>query len=229
MFYYDSNILNEYFNFQKQSNADFWQLMAKINWLYKFSRIVPKFLTSALVFKRLSKDENSSFKWFRNKDNARIIAYFGSIKKYLETKTAKWKDINFKKIIPIMFELTLKQKIQNYGYGIDKTDDQITQQNLIDIATAHGGKCLDVKKFGGNLYKKLKWKNSQNKTFLASAYTILRAGHWYNSSHYEWSWEYNKLCKNDKIFANIWYDSHNKKENIKYYFDKKFKACYKHY
>ncbi|MDE7087319.1 MAG: NAD(P)-dependent oxidoreductase, partial [Clostridia bacterium] len=56
-------------------------------------------------------------------------------------------------------------------------------------------------------------------------YTVLRAGHWEHKLYREWVWDFDRLSKNDKIFARIWYDSHSENEDNVYYFDKDFKAC----
>ncbi len=55
-------------------------------------------------------------------------------------------------------------------------------------------------------------------------YTVLRAGHWLNPLYTDWVWDFDRLSKTDRIFARIWYDSHEKDEDYVYYFDKHFKA-----
>ena len=54
-------------------------------------------------------------------------------------------------------------------------------------------------------------------------YSII-CGHWYNISYKEYKWDFDRLSKKDKIYASIWYDSHQKNENNLYSFDENFNA-----
>ena len=120
--------------------------------------------------------------------------------------------------------MTSEENIEAYGYDIDKPDNEITADDLISVAAAHGGKCLTADSFDGDLYKKMDWETVDGEKFTADTYTVLRAGHWVNPLYTEWKWDFDRLSKTDRIFARIWYDSHGKDEDYVYYFDKDFKA-----
>ena len=68
---------------------------------------------------------------------------------------------------------------------------------------------------------------ADNERFTARPYSVLFCGHWYNVSYKENSWNFDALAKTDKLAAQIWYDSHDKDEDIFYYYDENFKAHYK--
>ena len=63
-----------------------------------------------------------------------------------------------------------------------------------------------------------------NEVFEAKPFSILRCGHWFNVSYKEYAWDFDKLSKKDKIFSQIWLDSHSEDENYYYYFDEEFNA-----
>ena len=86
----------------------------------------------------------------------------------------------------------------------------------------HGGKLLS-KKFD-NIYDKLEWENSDGVQFSARAFTVLKAGHWVNRTYSENVWDFDRLSKTDKIYSQIWYDSHAQNEDKLYYLDKDFTA-----
>lgn len=225
IWYTDSDELENYLHFRGQSCEDFWQEIKRRNRIFALGRIVPRPLISAFLFKRLLRDENSPSHWVKKGDEARAMAYFGGSEKFKARKKLTWKDVELPKEIPDPVPMTCEQNIEAYGYDIDKADSEITKEDLISVASAHGGKCLNPEKFNGDMYVKLDWQTGDGRKFSASAYTVLRAGHWEHRLYDEWVWDFDRLAKTDKIFARIWYDSHDKDEDVVYYFDKNFNAC----
>lgn len=224
MWFTDSDVLEEYFHFRGQSCTDFWQEMKRRHRIYTMGKFVPRPLISALFFKRLLRDENSPSTWVRKGDEARAFAYFGGSDVFEERKTLTWKDVELPTEIPAPVPKTREQNIEAYGYDIDKADEEITADDLLSVAAAHGGKCLTPEKFDGDLYTKIDWETCDGEKFTADTYTVLRAGHWVNPLYTDWVWDFDRLSKTDRIFARIWYDSHGKNEDRVYYFDKDFKA-----
>lgn len=224
MWFTDSDELESYFHFRGQSCTDFWQEMKRRHKIYTMGKFVPKPLISALFFKRLLKDENSPSHWVKKGDAARATAYFGGIEAFEKRKSLSWNDVELPTEIPAPVPLTREENIEAYGYDIDKADNEITADDLISVAEAHGGRCLSPEKFDGDLYKKMDWETSDGEKFTADTYTVLRAGHWENPLYTDWVWDFDRLSKTDRIFARIWYDSHEKNEDNVYYFDKNFKA-----
>lgn len=227
VYYSDSDVLENYLHFRSQSVDDFWREMARRHKIFKLGKIVPKKVIASLIIKPLLKDANSPNRWVDDGDDARATAYFGAegIKAQEKRKALTWDDVTLLTQIPEDKPMTAQEKVQAYGYDIDKPDEDITAQDLISVAEAHGGKCLTPQYYNGDMYKKIEWQTSDGQIFSATAYSVLRAGHWEHALYHGWVWEFDKLCKTDRIFARIWYDSHEKDEDNKYYFDKDFKAC----
>ncbi|MDE7301377.1 MAG: NAD-dependent epimerase/dehydratase family protein, partial [Clostridia bacterium] len=224
MFYSDSDELENFFHYRSQSCDDFWAEMAKKHKIYKAGKIVPKGLINSIIIKPLLKDRNAPSKWLADGDEAKAVAYFGGMDKYEELKKKDWKDIELLTEIPEFKKPTAQENIEAYGYDIDKEDKDITADDLEAVAKAHGGKILNADDFDGDMYKKLDWETQDGEKFTASAYTVLRAGHWENSLYHSFVWDFDRLSKKDKIFARIWYDSHEKDEDNVYSFDENFKA-----
>ncbi len=224
MWFYDSDELENLFSFRGQSSADFWTEMELRHKIYKMGKIVPSPIIAQFAVKRLLKDENSPSHWVKTGDEARAIAYFGGTEKFEELKKLTWADVTLPTEVPVPTPQSYEEKMAAYGYDIEKPDSEITADDLKTVAEAHGGKCLTPICFDGDMYKKLEWQNSDGEKFSADTYTVLRAGHWEHALYKNFVWEFDRLAKTDKIFARIWYDSHDKNENYRYYLDENFVA-----
>ena len=229
--YYRKETLQEMFNYQHDTVTSFWNGILKKHPYYALARCLPSKLIAKLTIKPLLKDDNAPYYWLAHNDEAKIIAYFGSIEKY-NSIPEKWDDFplnNKNKGMngeDIDYSLLKEDSPRiNHYFDIDKNDDEIDINDLIAVANAHGGKLLtkDFKK--GDIYTKVLWENQDGESFLARPYTILKAGHWWNVSYYKYAWDFDRLAKKDKIYAQIWYDSHAIDENYYYYLDDNFKAC----
>ena len=105
--------------------------------------------------------------------------------------------------------------------------EDITIEDLMNVAKLHGGKLLSKEFKKGDVYAKLEWENSDGETFIARPYTILRGGHWWNPLYVKYIWDFDRLCKKDKIYAAYWYDSHDENENHCYYMNDQYEALMK--
>ena len=234
VWFYDSKDLDELFHYQRQSTADFWRQFKREHGILKVGKIAPKRLIKKFAIERLLKDANSPHYWRKANDEARMLAYFGGTDKF-DAISKKWADfplINEGKDeqgAPIDY-LGLKNRdtapLIDIGYDPDKT---ISYDDLANIAQMHGGKLIsrkeDIPK-KGYFTDKLEWENSDGVRFVARGYTVL-AGHWWNPSYESYCWDFDRLAKTDKIYAQIWYDSHDRDEDNFYYLDENFDAHYR--
>lgn len=222
LWYADSDDLNNMFEFQVDTINGFWNEILNKNKIVKLGRTVPKKILKHFAIERLFKDSNSCRYWIDHNDEARITAYFYSLERYKSIpKTFDEfyifsKDENFESIRnnPNYHRLDL-------GYDDTKKIEDITIDDLRNVALMHGGKLLS-EEYNNNPYEKVKWQNQDGKIFEARPYTVLKGGHWLNESYHHLVWDFDRLSKKDKIFAQIWYDSHELDENNKYYFDEDF-------
>jgi len=217
MFFSDGDILEDLFCFRRQSCADFWKELIQKHPIYKAGKIVPKTILAHFTIERLLKDENSPARWIEEGDMARAEAYFGGFKKYEELKKLDWEDITLLKDIPDPRKKTYEERIRAYGYDVEKPDEKITEGDIRDVAEAHAGRLISH--YDGDIYKKLEWETQDKERFFSNAYAVLRAGHWEHSAYKKYEWDYDRLCKNDLIFARVWYTSHDRDENNVYFYD----------
>ena len=228
VWFYDGEKLDNLFHYQTQTAKDFWANFAKEHGYFKMGRIVPKSLIKKFAIKRLFKSPNAARYWVKHNDEPKIFAYFGGKDKY-DAIAKKWNDFGL--LIENKDEwnnqvdyeqLKSKQNAKIIDYGYDINSEEITLKDLKNVAQMHGGKLLS--KSFKDMYEKLDWENSDGEQFSANAYTILKAGHWINRTYTENVWDFDRLSKTDKIYAQLWYDSHDKDEDKLYYLDENYNA-----
>ncbi|MCH5155626.1 MAG: NAD-dependent epimerase/dehydratase family protein [Clostridiales bacterium] len=221
VWYLDGDELNEMFDYQSQTAEEYWQEVSRAHPVFKMGKFVPKSMIHFFLFRRLLKDKNAPSYWAKHGDDARMIAYFGGADEYGKLTSATWADFPTKDGTEIP-NLSDNDTPVYYGYDITKPDEQITQADVAAVAEAHGGKLLS--EFDGDMYKKLDFETQDGERFSARAYTVLRAGHWYNPIYDRFVWDFDRLSKRDKVFASVWYDTHDKDENYVYSFDGEYTA-----
>lgn len=227
LWFYDSKVLDDMFCYQRQTTADFWTKFKKTHSIMKAGKIVPKRWIKRLAIMKLFSSPNSVKYWYKHNDEAKMLAYFGGTEEY-EKLGRKWdgfyllkdnKDKNGNRIEYNELKNRENAVLPKIGYG---ADEEITFSTLKHIAELHGGKLLTQK---GEITDLLQWENSDGEHFSAKGTTVL-AGHWFNKSYVDYCWDFDRLAKKDKIYADVWYDSHDKEENNFYYYDDKFQAHY---
>lgn len=227
MWFLDSGELNDLLSFRTQSHTDYWNEILKMNPYYSLGKIVPKKLIAFFVIKRLLSDKNAPSYWANHGDAARVTAYFGSMEKYNELRKKSWKEFSLpaKTLHKNPINCTGGNENWHFDYGFDfnKKNGDINIGDLQNVAVMHGGKLVS-QTYSGNVYEKLQWQTQDGENFSARVYTVLRAGHWHNPLYEKNVWDFDRLSKKDKIFSQIWYDSHDASENNRYYFDDAFNA-----
>lgn len=231
--YSDGDKLNNLFNYQSENIYGFWDHVLETHKYFKMAKIMPKKLMKAVVIKRLLKDDNAPYYWKKHNDEARMLAYFGGLKKFnsipkdwkdfpllCKGKTADGEEIDYE---------AYKKNITRleHFFDIDKNRNEINIEDLKKVAKAHGGKLLTKEFKDGDIYSKVEWENSDGERFTARPHSVLFCGHWPNISYKEYAWDFDRLAKKDQFIAQVWYDSHDKDEDRFYWYDKEYNAHYK--
>ncbi|MCM1441541.1 MAG: NAD(P)-dependent oxidoreductase, partial [Roseburia sp.] len=229
LWFTDGDELDSMFDYISQNTTDYWNHIAKLHPVYALGKIVPKGIIRSAAIKRLFKNYNSPAYWAKHNDTARLNAYFGGRDKY-ESLPKKWEDfdllcegraegeqVDYEKLRTVPTTL-------DYGFDFGKADKDVSIEDLKSVAEAHGGKLLSQEFTKGDMYAKLEWQTQDGEKFTATPYTVLRAGHWYNPIYREYTWDFDRLAKKDRIWAQIWYDSHGREENRCYRLDENFKV-----
>ncbi len=218
MWFSDSEILNDKFDFVKQTKEEYWQEILKNHWYYIIAKILPKRFIGYVGIKRLLKDENSPTHWINASDYSRVYACFGDGDK----PTKNWSD----------FKLFCKNQIANidyqtskntpttlsHGYDETKPDNELGIDDYRQAAKFRGGELLSAENDSGDLFTKATWKCSEGHTFNMTPFAVLKGGHWCKECNKLNQWNYDKLAKTNKFLAEVWYDTHSTNENMYYYF-----------
>lgn len=223
MWYLDSHILEDYFHFQNESFYDYWKDMSKKFWYFKFGKPYKK-LIKKMMIEKLYKSPNAPKYWVNNNLEGRINAFYGGIDKYNAIPN-DWKDFGLLcegKLpdgTPIDYEdlkdiTKTKEKglWLNHGYDESKPDSELDIADMQQAAEYRGGKCLSENMVKGDLYTKLKWQDYYGNEFMATPYTVLKAGHW-SDAETPAPWRFDEIAKHSPFVAQIWYDTHDVNEN----------------
>ena len=228
----DGGRLEELFSYQRQSAAAYWAEIARTHRYYALGRLVPKSLIFRFVIRRLFRSPNAPAYWAKHRDEARLIAYFGGRAAY-ESLPSDWRGFPLlcegrdERGAAISYDALRdagKRSRIDVGFDRDKPDAEITEEDLRNVAAMHGGELLSGA-YRGDLYEPLEWKTQDGQRFRASAFTVLRAGHWFSRIYEENVWEFDRLSEKDRIFAQLWLDSHEKDEHYEYSMDEHFRAA----
>ena len=226
MWFTDSDVLERRYHYQSGSMEDFWSDIKNKKWYFTLAKAIPPSWITALVFKRLLRDDNAPYRWVKEGNEGRIKAFFGG-KEAWGSIGDSWDD----------FALWCKGEIEehdyveelrpsfaencrlSHGYDDRKPTEDITLDDLRSAARFRGGECHATTFEKGDLYAFVDWKCAEGHDFSATPFTVLKAGHWCPHCVKEGRWNFDLLAKKNPFYAQVWYDSHNKDENAEYYFD----------
>ncbi len=168
--YVDSDVLEGYLHFRRDGFEEYVaQVAASAPWYLRIglARLVPRGLIRNLVMKRLARQPEGPLHWIEVDDRAKIDAFFGS--------REAWEQIpGWEEPIP---EPTPPMPL-NHGYDDTLPDARIGAAQASSAAQFRGGECLSDTMSDGDLHTPLSWRCAEGHTFEASAYRVLRAGHW---------------------------------------------------
>lgn len=213
--------LEEMFGYERDTTEKYWKEIKKRHPLYGLAKIIPAEVIKEIVFRPLLKDENAPNEWRKRGFSGKVFAYFG--KEGLEDKRnweteyieAKQKGYTEKKA----GVTDIRGMLLNHGYDESKPMSEWDIEDMKKAAEFRGGKCLSETMVKGDVYTKLEWECHDGHRFSATPYTVLKGGHWCEEC--EGKWDYDRQAKFSPFIAQIWYDTHEKDENMNYYYDEK--------
>ncbi len=224
MWFYDSDVLNDYLDFRYESFDEFFQRLGKKLWYYKLGKPFKKIIKKAIIQKCYG-SPNAPIRWVNENNVGRINAFYGGIEAFNKIP-AEWKDFNLLRDGKLpdgtkidyddLRDITkVKEKglLLNHGYDETKPDSELDITDMKNVAIFRGGACLSQYMKKGDLYTPLKWKDYEGNEFTATPYTVLKAGHW-SYNEVPAPWRYDEIAKHSPFIAQIWYDTHRKDENL---------------
>jgi len=193
--YHDSDRLDQWLHFRKTPySAFFSKLKEALPFIYRLNRLIPTKLIKDWIMKPLARKEQGTLNWIEKNRVEKIDAYWGGREGWDNTPE-RWDD----------FELSLNPEARaiDQGYDYGKVDGQIRLKDCRSAAVFRGGNCLSSHMSRGDLYTPLRWRCSCGEEFSATAFTVLRGGHWCPLCDID-SENYGKRAEENPFFAQVY-------------------------
>jgi nucleoside-diphosphate-sugar epimerase len=168
--YEDSDVLENYLHFRRDSLEDFFADLKKNAPLYaRLANWVPSAIVRKLVFEPVAKREMGTLHWLEHDENDKIAAYFGC--------RELWEHIPDWDSFELMTPSHQPQRL-DHGYDESKPREVLGISDMKRAAAFRGGECLSGAMETGDLSTPLDWRCAFGHTFEASPMLILLGGHW---------------------------------------------------
>jgi nucleoside-diphosphate-sugar epimerase len=208
-YFEDSWILNEYISNWGESLEDHYQqvinnrpftlkIAAVLNKIPGFRSLIQRSTYNRM--KAMVSGKDGTLYWYKNRNDRRISAFYGSYEKY--EAIGEWND-------PDMPNLSPEWKRLDHGYDESKVTLDIA--DLQAAARFRGGELLSSQ-WDGKMYSKLKWKCAFNHEFDGTPFLVLKTGHWCPDCLAP-PWNDDEIAKKNPFFAQVWYPNHDEDEN----------------
>ena len=216
VWYPKDNILEELFHYQNKTLDDFFKEQQKKYPLFRLGRWIPNSLVRYVLCKKLlGKNENNPAYWYATDRNELLMAFCGGRKAY-ESSPQTWTEDMLPKEIPE------DPKGLDPLYDVEKPESEIALEDLKILARLHGGECLESAFKKGDVYRPVAFKDQDGNAFSMTPYAAYKVGHWFNPTLTGYVWDYDRLSKKDKIYAQAWYLTFSPEENNRYWMDESF-------
>lgn len=205
----DSDKLNYIIPFREEISVEgyFERMVSELPRWLSLTPVVPAFIIKAAMKQIAHTKDYGTLNWLSRTDKEQYIkAYFGSREK--QKSIPGWSD--FKIYRPSDKGVTIP-----HGYDETKPEDELDLDDMHRVASFRGGKCLSATMTKGDLKTPLEWECAFGHRFKASPLLILKGGHWCEKCLPS-PWQYDKEAKVNPFLAQIWYDSHDMKEDEVY-------------
>ncbi len=217
LWFADGDELETLFHYQRDNPTDYWKEIGSKHKIYALGKLVPAKVIHFFLFRRLLNHPNSPYRWRKDGDRARAFASFGNA-----PRPARWDEVkllskgdfgNYDDLRDVRLARE-RGLLLSHGYDEKKPMEAWTADDLRAAAAFRGGECLADGPVSP--YEKVLWKCSDGHTFPLTPYTVLRGGHWCPQCCAPAPWDFDRLSKRSPYFAQVWYDSHEKDENVRY-------------
>jgi hypothetical protein len=196
--YADSDVLDHYLRFRRESVDDFLvQVRAHLGLRRWATRCVP----SVLIKRRLeavTRGEGGSLHWIEHDEADHIAAFFGSRDAW--ERIPGWE--KFTAVRPSETPTRL-----DHGYDESKPRSALALEDMRAAATFRGGACLSATMERGDLCARLRWRCAFGHEFEASPTLVLLGGYWCPRC-LPAPWNYAEEAKRNPFLAQVWRNGH---------------------
>lgn len=185
-YYLDSDLLNDYLDFRRESLEDFFKRLEKeISFPNNILKFLPRPLIKKFIMKPMASGKHGTLGWIDSKDMDKINASWGCLEKWECIKD--WETLNFH----IDWD---KKIILDHGYDESKDTSLLDIDDMRKAANFRGGSCLSSHMLKGDLDTKLQWECGFSHRFFSSPRLVLKAGHWCQECESA-PWNYGQISK----------------------------------
>lgn len=228
----DGDALQSLFSYQRDGVEEVWRDIAARHRIYRLARLIPPKLITSTFFRRLLSHPNSPMRWKREGDRARVFAFYGSP----DGKAGipqRWEDV------PLMAKgdfgdydalrderrAAAEGGLLSHGFDDAKPPETWTAQDCAAAAAFRGG-AFEEPSFAG-AYAPARWRCHAGHRFAATPYTVMGAGHWCPECAPR-PWDFDAQAKHNPFYAQVWYDTHARDEDVVYDVDAQGRAVMHH-
>ena len=216
----DSGELEALFGYQREGAEEVWKAIADKHRIFRLAKLLPPKLIAGTFFRRLLNHPNSPMRWRKDKDEARVAAFFKS-EEDARAIPADWKDVklmakgDFGDYDALRDEARAERegKLLSHGFDDKKPPAAWTAEDCRAAAAFRGGEYLS-EGFAG-AHAPAQWRCHDGHVFTATPYTVMGAGHWCPACA-PTPWDYDRQAKHNPFYAQAWYDTHAEDENAVY-------------
>ena len=214
----DSDELEARFHFRTQGCREFWEEYAAHHRIYGAGRLIPPKLLRRIVIDPLKRSTNAPAYWLAHGDEARVQAFFGGRAAW-EKLPRSWEETellcesaDYERLLDASSAALL-----DHGYDESRPDGELMPEDLRGAAAFRGGECLAEGTGPVDLYAPLRWRCHEGHEFEATAYAVLKAGHWCPECCLTpYVWRTDLVAAHSPFHAQIWRDSHAEDERFVY-------------
>jgi len=197
-YYLDSDDLNQYLDFRRQSADDLMnEIKDNIPLSVKILKYLPKGLVKLYLKEESKRNQITPLYWIKHKEEEKIKAYFGSLE--------GWREIGNWETIKLTFQDNYK--VLDHGYNEKKDTSDWCIEDMRQAAEFRGGTCLSEDMTPHDVYQKLTWQCAEGHTFDASPYTVLKTGHWCPVCVHS-PWDFGDQALKSEFIAQVWNENH---------------------
>lgn len=206
MFYEDAERLNSFLKHWEggRTQEDFYaDVVRNFPWYMKLlaflCKNIPPFRWLAekatwMKLKNLAHEPEGTLRWIRDKDQAKIKAFFGS--------EERWQAIpGWDEDMP---SLDLKLPYKRLDHGYDESKEKLAVEDLQQVADFRGGALLD-NNWKGDMHGNVNWDCCLGHSFEMTPHAVLKGGHWCPECLSP-PWKTEEIAKKNKFVGQLFPD-----------------------
>lgn len=189
----DSDRLENIVPFRQQTIDQYIEEQkSSVPWYIRLGSAIPRLVRQK--FESVARGPRGTLDWLARGDIAHIKAYFGSFQRW--KNITDWDSVS--QVRPSQIPVLLDQ-----GYDLEKTSEELSEQEIQEAALFRGGKLLTESVIPGDWQSPLEWCCHAGHEFSASLNLILKGGHWCPACIRE-TGRYPELARHSAFFRQVW-------------------------